>query len=61
MGKSPLGDSTPAFAVVCLVALSTVVVSGQGSGPTQIRVGMAKGTEVVEAVLATLRDNCLYR
>ncbi|KAK3783638.1 hypothetical protein RRG08_063038 [Elysia crispata] len=43
-----------------IVAVLAVTVRGQSSGSSQIRVNLAKGTEVVEAVLDELRDSCLY-
>ncbi|RUS84625.1 hypothetical protein EGW08_007597, partial [Elysia chlorotica] len=47
-------------ALTFVVAVLAVMVKGQSSGPGQIRVNFAKGTEVVEAVLGVLRDSCLY-
>ena len=44
-----------------IAAVLAVTVRGQSSGSSQIRVNLAKGTEVVEAVLDALRDSCLYR
>ncbi|GFS08872.1 collagen alpha-1(XIV) chain [Elysia marginata] len=57
-----LGDSYKRAAALlfCVLAMLAATTKGQSSGSSQIKVDFAKGTEVVEAVLALLRDSCLY-